>query len=118
MNSKMAEKWFRVKNRVTSFFDDIEKMTPKAKALLVIKACRTLCDLVGIRFLSDMKIFWLSYVSGAMVLIYLLLAFYTVIYYTYHDDFSRGIKATCVIGIAVPVSVLFIYNSIIVIVQM
>lgn len=103
--TSMAKNWFSQKNRVKTFFDDVEKMTPKAKALLVIKACRTLCDFVGIRFLSDMKIFWLSYGAGTMVLMYVLLATYTVIYYTYHNNFSHGIKATCVVAIAVPVSV-------------
>lgn len=99
------KKWFRKSNRISTFFNDIEKLTPKAKALLIIKACRELCELVGIRFLSDMKVYWLSYGAGVMVLIYLVLATYTVIYNTYHNNFSNGIKATCVVGIAVPVSV-------------
>lgn len=92
------------KSRVSTFFEDIERMTPKAKALIIIKICRMFCDSVGLRFLSDMKVFWLSYCSGIMVLIYLVLACYTVVYYTYHNNFSHGIKATCVVGIAVPVS--------------
>lgn len=99
-----TKKWSWPKDRVTTFLKDIDQMTPKAKALTVVKACQILCDSIGVRFLSDMKVFWLSYCAGTMVLIYLLLAFYTLSYQTYHNNFSHGIKATCVIGIAVPVS--------------
>lgn len=106
----MAEKHFSSNNRVSTFFDDVKKMTPKEKALLIIKAARFLCDLVGVRFLSDMKIYWLSYGAAAMVFTYLVLATYTVIYNTYHDNFLHGIKATCVIGIGVPVSLLSLFS--------
>lgn len=109
--------WISKRNRVTTFFEDVEQMTPKAKALLVIKACRVLCNLIGVRFLGDMKVFWYSYTPAAVVFIYMALAIYTVIYNTYHNNFTHGIKATCVIGIAVPVSVQFVYNSILVIVE-
>lgn len=103
--AKKTEKWSWPKDRVSTFFADIEKKTPKAKALLVVNACRILCDSIGCRFLSDMKVFWLSYCAGTMVLIYLTLAIYTVSYNTYHHNFSHGIKATCVVGVAVPVSI-------------
>lgn len=103
----VTKKWLWSENRISKFFVEIEKMTPKAKALTVIKACQILCDSIGVRFLSDMKVFWLSYGAGTMVAIYLSLAIYTVIYNIYHHNFSHGIKATCVIGIAVPVSILF-----------
>lgn len=102
MGSKKAWTW--PKNGLSGIFEYIDQMTPKAKALLVVKACRLMCDSIGVRFLSDMRVFWLSFGAGTMVLIYLILATYTVIYYTYHNDFSRGIKATCVVGVAVPVS--------------
>lgn len=102
----MAEKRFRI----STFFDDVKKMTPKAKASLVIKAYRTLCDLIGIRFLSDMKIYWLTYFPAIMVCIYVVLTIYTVIYNTYHNNFLHGIKATCVVGIGVPVSVLSLFK--------
>lgn len=100
----MAEIKFWRRNPVTKFFDDVKKLTPKAKALLVIDACRRLCDVAGVRFLSDLKVFWLSYVPAIMVFIYVVLAIYTVIYNTYHDNFSNGLKATCVVGVAIPVS--------------
>lgn len=83
---------------------EINEMTPKAKALLIVKVCRVMCDSIGVRFMSDCKVYWLSYVPGCMVVLYLILATYTLIYYTHHNDFLRGIKATCVIGIAIPVS--------------
>lgn len=97
-------KSFLPENRVSNFFADIEQITPKTKALLINKSARMILDMIGVRFLSDMKVYWFSYCAGFMVLIYLLLAIYTVIYYTYHNNFSQGIKATCVVGIAVPVS--------------
>lgn len=97
------KKWSWPKNRVSSFFDDIKRMTPKQKALLVVKSCRVLCDAVGLRFLSDLKVFWLSYCAGIMAVTYIILAIYTVAYYTHHNNFSHGIKATCVVGIAIPV---------------
>lgn len=100
----MRQKWSWPKNGISGFVKEIDEMTPKAKALLVIKACRLMCDSIGVRFLSDCRVFWLSYIPGLMVLLYLILAIYTVIYYTYHNDFSRGIQATCVVGVAVPVS--------------
>lgn len=97
--------WFPQKNRLKSFIKNVDKMTPKAKALLVIKCAQKLCDFVGIRFLSDMKIFWLTFVAPTVALIYVLLVIYTVIYHTYNDNFLNGIKSTCTVAIAIPVSV-------------
>lgn len=93
--------------RIKILFEDFEQMTPKAKALLDIRAHRTLCDMIGTRFLSDMKIYWSSYFPAVLALTYVALTIYTVIYYTYHNNFSHGIKATCAIGSAVPVSFSF-----------
>lgn len=102
--SLKAEKWSWPKKGFSGLLNDIDEMTPKAKALLVVKACRFMCDSIGVRFLSDCRVFWLSYVPGLLTLLYLILATYTLIYYTYYDDFLRGIQATCVVGVAVPVS--------------
>lgn len=110
--SSTAKKWFPHKNGVKTFLDDVEKMTPKEKAFLVTKCARTLCNFIGLRFLSDMKIFWLTYAPPTVALLYVLLVIYTVIYNTFHNNFLHGIKATCAIAVAVPVSVAFIYNSI------
>lgn len=89
--------------KISNIFKDIDGMTPKSKALLVVKACRFMCDSIGIRFLSDSRVFWLSYVAGFLVLLYVILAIYTIIFNTYHHNFSHGIKATCVVGVAIPV---------------
>lgn len=105
--SAKSKKWSWTRGNISNFFTNIDQMTPKAKASLVVKACRLMCDSIGVRFLSDSKVFWFSYLSGIMVLVYLILAIYTVCFYTYHQKFSHGIKATCVIGIAVPVEYIF-----------
>lgn len=94
---------FWPKRKYDEFWQRIEKLSPRDKALLPVKACQHLLDFIGVRFLSDMRLYWLSYCAGLMVLTYLILATYTVIYYTYHDMFSTGLKATCVVGVAVPV---------------
>lgn len=94
---------FMPKAKYDSFRKEVEDMTPKAKALLIVTACKRLCEFIGLNFLGDMTVYWLSYMAGLMVVIYLFLATYTLIYYTYHNEFSTGIKGTCVVGIAVPV---------------
>ncbi|XP_031626433.1 uncharacterized protein LOC116342813 [Contarinia nasturtii] len=110
MNSN-SQKWAWSKVKISNISKEIDQMTPKGKAMLVVKACRLMCDSIGVRFLSDSRVFWLSYAAGTMVLIYLILAVYTVIYNTYNNNFSHGIKATCVVGIAVP-SVLLYFETI------
>lgn len=90
-------------NKYTEFWQKIERMSPKEKAMMPIKVARTLLNLIGVRFLSDLRVFWYSYVPGITVLTYTLLAVYTLIYYTYHNQFSTGLKGTCVIGVAIPV---------------
>lgn len=86
--SVKSNKWSWPKNGVSGIFKDIDEMTPKAKALLVVKACRLMCDAVGVRFLSDFRLFWLSFCSATMVVLYLTPATYTVIYNTYHHFFA------------------------------
>lgn len=104
MSSK-RKAWAWPKKGISNIFKEIDEMSPKEKALLVVKACQLMCDSIGVRFLSDMKVFWLSFGAGTMVLLYLILATYTVIYYTHHNDFLHGLQATCVVGVAVPVSI-------------
>lgn len=91
------------KIRFTEMWQDIDKMTPKGKALLTVKACRMILDSIGVRFLGDMRVFWFSYAAGTAAISYVILATYTIIYYTYHHKFATGIKGTCVVGIAIPV---------------
>lgn len=91
------------KTKYKNFQKEVEEMTPKGKALLIVKVCRWLCEFIGLNYLGDMKVYWLSYMAGLTVVIYLFLATYTLIYYTYHGEFLTGLKGTCVVGIAVPV---------------
>lgn len=107
--SSAQKGWIWPENGVSGMFKQIDQMSPRAKAFLVIKSCRLLLELIGVRFLSDMRVFWLSYGAGVMVLVYLILATYTVIYNTYYNNFLHGIKATCVVGVAVPVSIMYKY---------
>lgn len=90
------------------FWQKIDKMSPKQKAMLPLRACRYLINLIGVRFLSDMKINWYSYSAGFAACLYLILATYTVIFYIYHNQFSTGLKSTCVLGICVPGLVIYV----------
>lgn len=102
--------WIWPKNGISGLFQQIDQMSPRQKALLVVKACHLSLESIGVRFLGDMRIFWLSYGCAFMVFSYLILATYTVIYSTYHNNFLQGIKATCVVGVAIPVSQIFVYK--------
>lgn len=77
---------FSPKAEYDSFRQEVQDMTPKQKAFLIIK--------VGVRFMSDCHVF--SYAAGFAVALYLFLASYTLIYYAYHNQFATGIKGTCV----------------------
>lgn len=96
--------WYKYKQ----FWQKIDCMSPKQKAMMPMKAARTLLDFISVHFLSDLRVFWFSYMAGLMVLIYMMLATYTIIYYTYHNQVSTGLKATCVIGVALPVTTIFL----------
>lgn len=94
--------------KYNDFWRKVDKMSPKRKAMLPVIACRMLLDSIGVKFLSDMKIHWYSYSAGFAASSYLVLATYTIIYYTYHNKFSTGLKATCVLGVCVPGLVIYL----------
>lgn len=96
IKESVKKTYFLPKAKYDSFRQEVQDMTPKQKAFLIIKVAKWLLEAIGVRFMSDCHVYWFSYAAGFAVALYLFLASYTLIYYAYHNQFATGIKGTCV----------------------
>lgn len=78
--------------------------TPKQRWEFLINFGRVLCEMIGVRIYSDMKIFWYTGTSAVLITIHFTLTVYTVQYYFRRREFVRGMECTCFIGMGALVS--------------
>lgn len=58
---------------------------------------------IGLRFMSDCRVFWSSYILAVVILSYLFFTFYTLYYYQSQNDFVSGLNPISAIGNATAV---------------
>lgn len=84
--------------------DKWQTKTPKQKWQHIYNSANVVCEVIGIRILSDMKNYWYSASCGLVGGLYFSLLIYTAQYYFKRKEFTRVLECTCLIGMAVPVS--------------
>lgn len=87
------------------FRDEWATKVPKQKVMFVLNSARFVFDLVGVRVLSDLRVYWLSYIPAVMVLDLVLSTFYTIQYYYRDDRLLIGMQSTCLYGVTIPVRI-------------
>lgn len=86
---------------------DWHRKSAREKCLLLYRIGRVCGDLIGLRFLNDLRIVWWSYLSAVMCSTYGILTIYTIYYFTAKNRFSESIPSTCMSGIVVSVCYFF-----------
>lgn len=65
---------------------------------------RAMCDLIGVRVLSDNRVNWFSACGGLSAALYVLLNIYTIQYYLRRDEFVRGMECMFLVGVVIGVN--------------
>lgn len=73
--------------------------TPKGKIILGVKVGDFVLSLVGIKVNSDNKRYFWTYSSAVLVIIYYILALYTVYIYNKENSILESLKCFCVFGV-------------------
>lgn len=60
--------------------------------------------LLGCRALSDRRVYWWSYSPMFIVVMYWMLAIFTVHFHTDHQQFDKALPSLCLLGISISVS--------------
>lgn len=79
--------------------------SPLEKLIFLQESVSFLLKLLGARYLSDLKIYWLSHLPLAFLIYYISFAIYTVQYYIARGDVMTGIIPICAIGLVVAVTI-------------
>lgn len=77
--------------------------SPAEKWDLIYAIGRKMCDLIGVRVLSDNRVNWYSACGGLSATLYVLLNIYTIQYYLRHDEFVRGMECMFMVGLVIGV---------------
>lgn len=94
---------FKFLKSFLTIHNDWPKKTPKQKWQFIYDIGRYASDLTGIRILSDLKVYWLTAIPGALVVVYFALAAHTVWYFTARGRFIECLPCTCMLGLATSV---------------
>lgn len=78
--------------------------TPKGKLLFGLKVSDIVLSLVGLKLHSDNKRYFWTYSSGVLIIIYYILALYTVYIYKAENNTLESLKCFCVFGVVTSVN--------------
>lgn len=82
--------------KISSIRDEWKSKTPLEKWSIFYGIGKTSHRLLKVSFFeSDQKLNWFSYFPFFYIFVLMMLAFYTVIYYTLHGEISKSFPCTC-----------------------
>lgn len=91
------------RRKFKSFGEFWATCSAKKKYHLLYNFIAELSRLIGCRFFIDGVVYWWSYTAYVLVLIYWLLATYTIVYHTMNGHFLRCLPCLCSFGVSVSV---------------
>lgn len=78
--------------------------TPKQKWIFIYNIPAKLGELIGVRVLTDLKVFWYSYICLAAGFVQFSTVAYTVWIYYQRGRFLEGLQCTSTLGIVISVN--------------
>lgn len=85
------------------FKEEWLKKSPLEKLIFLQESVSSLLELLGARYLSDLKIYWLAHLPLVLFIYYITFTIYTVQYYISRGDVITGLRPMCGIGLVVAV---------------
>lgn len=79
--------------------------TPPEKWDFIIEIGKMSSNAIGVHIFDSVKIFWFTFGSGVLLLLFFALDFYTIQYYWFRGAFVRGSESTYVVGFVIGVRV-------------
>lgn len=85
----------------------LEGKTPRQKWLLLFNFTNFASNSIGLRTLTDGRIYWWSYSSGVLLGTYAILLPYSIVYSICTGNVASGLNACCASGLVVSVILRF-----------
>lgn len=82
-------------DKLKAFWD---AKTPKQKWQTIMNVPTKMLELIGVRLLSDMKVYWYSYLGGSLAVLYVSLVSYTLLNHFFKGEYLEGLECTYTAG--------------------